>query len=218
MGVLFWYKQTITNGVGFCYGSITGDGAIAPSIIDILSDQITAGVVNAHHIAQGIPVEIVGCRHTINSMLHTDDGIAVIEEDNPFSPRILTFEILGRGFRNQAAGMVIVELLVGIEQLPHNDGVHAGGAFQIGIGFGHSLTVSVIGEAIGLLTGCLGAFGQPGKLAPSPGSGHAIVTGGTAHGVICDGGVTTIILPPHLLAVKKKPPRPYRPGWLRCNL
>ena len=71
---------TVTDGVGVCYGnvgSIAGDGAIAPGIVDISGDQSTAGVVNAHHIAQRIPVEVVGTGHAADGMLHTDNGIAV---------------------------------------------------------------------------------------------------------------------------------------------
>ena len=39
-------------------------------------DQSAAGVVNAHNVAQGIPMEIVGRSHTIHRVLHTDDSVA----------------------------------------------------------------------------------------------------------------------------------------------
>ena len=84
--------------------------------------------------------------------------------------------------------MVIVELLVGTEQLAHNDGVHAGGACQIGIRLSHSLAVGIIGEVIGLRTGFQRTLRQSGKLSPGPGGGLAIVSGGTAHGIVGDGG------------------------------
>ena len=45
-----------------------------------------------------------------------------------------------------------------------------------------------------------------GQLALAPCGGHAVVTGGTAHGVV--GNAAAIILPPSPRAVKKKPPRP----------
>ena len=45
-----------------------------------------------------------------------------------------------------------------------------------------------------------------GRLTLAPGCGHAIVSGGTAHGVV--GNAAIIILPPSPRAVKKKPPKP----------
>lgn len=85
-------------------------------------------------------------------------------------------------------------------------GVQPGGACQIGIVLGYPLaesivSVSVVGSAAGQSTA-----GQPGQLALAPCGGHAIVSGGTAHGVV--GNAAFIILPPSPSAVKKKPPRP----------
>ena len=75
---------TVTNGVGFCDRRVAGNSAVTPSVIDILGDQIAIGIVNTNHIAQRIPMEIVGSGHTTGGILHTDDGVAVIQEDNLF--------------------------------------------------------------------------------------------------------------------------------------
>ena len=76
-GIVIVVVTAITNRVGFCDRRVAGNRAVAPSIIDILSDQSATGIVDTDHVAQRIPVEVVGCRHTINSMLHTDDRVAV---------------------------------------------------------------------------------------------------------------------------------------------
>ena len=76
-GIFIIIIATIANRVGFCDRRVAGNGAVAPSIIDILSDQSATGIVDTDHVTQRIPMEIVGCRHTINSMLHTDDRVAV---------------------------------------------------------------------------------------------------------------------------------------------
>ena len=90
-------------------------------------------------------------------------------------------------------------------------GIQTVGAFQEGISLGNPLTETVI--AVGVVRGATsqGAAGQPGQLAFAPCGGHAVIAGGTAHGVV--GDAAAIILPPSLSAVKKKPPRPKWSGW-----
>ena len=76
-GIFVVVVTTIADRVSVRYSRIAGNGAVAPGIVDVLSDQSTAGVVNAHNIAQRIPVEIVGTGHTAGGILHADDGVAV---------------------------------------------------------------------------------------------------------------------------------------------
>lgn len=56
---------------------------------------------------------------------------------------------------------------------------------------------------------------EPGQLALAPCGGHAVIAGGTTHGVV--GNAAAIILPPSPSAVKKKPPRPKWSGRHVCN-
>ena len=206
-GIVIVVVATIANRVGFCYGSIARDGAIAPGIVDILSNLSAAGVVNAHNIAQRIPMEIVGRSHTVNGVLHTDDGVAVIQEDNPLTLCAGALISSCGNFGNQPTGMIVIELLAGIEQLIHIDALQSAGARQIGIGLGHTLAVGIIAEAIGFQTFCPRTLRQSGKFTSGPGGSLAVVSGGTANRIVGNGSVSAVILPPPLLPVKKKPPR-----------
>ena len=108
-------------------------------------------------------------------------------------------------------------------------GIQTVGAFQEGISLGNPLTETVI--AVGVVRGATsqGAAGQPGQLAFAPCGGHAVITGGAAHGVVGNAAaakagqlVRTVakgsgsiaaaglicILPLSPSTVKKKPPRP----------
>jgi len=111
---------TVTDRVGLCYGNVggfAGNGAVTPGVVDIPGNHNTAGVVNAHHIAQRIPVEVVVSGYVIESKCHADDGIAVVQEYDllVFKP---SFVILFCGvFGDQPTGMVVVEPLVRADQL-----------------------------------------------------------------------------------------------------
>ena len=80
--------------------------------------------------------------------------------------------------------MIIVELLIGADQPATVEVVLT---FREGKGLGHPLTQGVVAEAISLYASCSIAAGQLGELAPGPGSGQVVVTGGTTHGVVGDG-------------------------------
>ena len=84
-------------------------------------------------------------------------------------------------------------------------GVQPGSTCQIGIGLCYPLAESIV--SVGVVRSAAGqsTAGQPGQLALAPCGGHAVVTGGTAHGVV--GNAAAVILPPSPCAVKKKPPR-----------
>ena len=76
---------TVTNGVGIgnCgVGSVAGNGAVAPGVVQILGLQSAVGIVDGNHIALQIPLEIVGAGDTAHGMDHTNDGAFVIQEDN----------------------------------------------------------------------------------------------------------------------------------------
>ena len=112
--------------------------------------------------------------------------------------------------------MVIVILLVVSGDITGLCRAYPGSTCQIGIGLCYPLAESIV--SVGVVRSAAGqsTAGQPGQLALAPGCGHAIVSGGTAHGVVGDAAAATYILPSSPPAVKKKPPRLNWPGRHGC--
>ena len=60
-------------------GGLAGNGAIAPSVIQILSYKGASGVVDPQHIAQQVPVKIIGGGRTVQGVHHADDAAFVVQ-------------------------------------------------------------------------------------------------------------------------------------------
>ena len=61
-GIVIVVIATITNGVGFCQsivGSFRGNRTITPGVVQILSYESAAGIINADDISQQVPLEII---------------------------------------------------------------------------------------------------------------------------------------------------------------
>ena len=72
---------TITDGVSvgnIVAGSLTGDGAVTPGVVQILGLQRAVGVVNGNHITLQVPLEIVEVAYTAGGQLHADDAVTDI--------------------------------------------------------------------------------------------------------------------------------------------
>ena len=198
-GVVIVVITTVTDGICVCNGGIGGagsDGAIAESIIEVSGYHSAVGIDDRLHIAQQVALEVIAGGHTAGGMLHADDGAFIIQEYDPFGYSAGALDGFADFLRNQTARVVIVILLVVSGYLPS-----LCRACQIRVGLCYPLAETVVGVGM-----ALGAAGQPGQLTLAPCGGHAVITGGTAHGVV--GNAAAIILPPSPCAVKKKPPRP----------
>ena len=208
-GIIVVVIAAITNRVGIgngCVGGAGSDGAIAESIIEVPCYHSAVGVDDRLHIAQQIPLEVIAGRNAAGGMLHANDGTFVVQEYDPFGYSAGSVNGFADFLRNQTACVVIVILLVVGRNLAGLHGVQPGGACQIRVGLCYPLAESVIAVSVVRGAAGQGTAGQPGQLTLAPCGGHAVITGGTAHGVV--GNAATIILPPSPSAVKKKPPRP----------
>ena len=107
-------------------------------------------------------------------MLHADDGAFIVQEYDPFGCGSGALDGFAGFFRNQTARMVVIILLVVSGYLPS-----LCRACQIRVGLCYPLAETVVGVGM-----ALGAAGQPGQLTLAPCGGHAVITGGTAHGVV----------------------------------
>ena len=229
-GVVVVVIATVANGIGVCNGVVDGarsNGTVAPGIVQVLGYQGTTGVVDAHYVTHGAAVEIIRAGGAACGVLHTDDHALVIEEHDILADGALTVEGFGDSLCDQTACVVVKKLLAAGGELTAYNRVQAGDAFQIGIGLGNPLAISIIAVGIAFRTVRQRASVQPGQPALAPCGGHAVITGGTAHGVVgnaaaaeagqlligvteggshrCAGG-RAYILPFFLPAVKKKPP------------
>ena len=119
-------------------------------------------------------------------------GCSAIEGAGPKAP--CRFDQFGYGagaldgfvdfLGNQTARVVIVILLVVSGDITGLHGVQPGGACQIRIGLCYPLAEGIVSVGVVRSAAGKGAAGQPGQLAFAPCGGHAVVTGGTAHGVV----------------------------------
>ena len=76
-GIIIVVVATVTDGVGvgnIVAGSLAGNGAITPGIIQILCLQGAVGVVDSHHIALEVSLEVVEVAYTAGGQLHTNDA------------------------------------------------------------------------------------------------------------------------------------------------
>ena len=187
-------------------GSLAGNGAVAPGIIQVLRHECTGSVENSGYIALQVSLEEVAVCCAVGSIVDANDGILVIQIYDVFNRSRSVIIRFVDCFRNQTACVVVIIFLAVVNDLAGLHRIQTVGAFQEGISLGNPLAETVI--AVGVVRGATsqGAAGQPGQLALAPCGGHAVVTGGTAHGVV--GNAAAIILPPSPRAVKKKPPRP----------
>ena len=221
-GVVIVVIPSVTDGIRVGDGGIGGagsDGAIAESIVQVSCYHGAVGVDDCLHIAQQVPLEVIAGGHTAGGMLHADDRTFVVQEYDPFGYGAGTLDGFAGFLRNQAARMVVVILLV-----VSGDITGLCRACQIRVGLCYPLAETVVGVGM-----ALGAAGQPGQLTLAPCGGHAVITGGTAHGVVADavaaeagqlvrtvakgsGSIAAAglicILPLSPSTVKKKPPRP----------
>ena len=187
------------------------------------------GVDDRLHVAQQVALEVIAGGHTAGGVLHADDGAFIVQEYDPFGYSAGAVNGFADFLRNQTARMVVVILLVVSGDITGLCRAYPGSTCQIGIGLGYSLAESVVSVGVVRSAAGQGAAGQPGQLALVPGGGHAVITGGTAHGVVGNGGTTKAgqlvrtvakgsggvaaaglicILPLSPTTVKKKPPRP----------
>ena len=84
-GIAVVVVATVTDWVGIgniIAGSLAGDSAIAPGVVQILSLQRAVGIVDGYHIALQVLLEIVGVGSAAHGVDHTNDGAFVIQEDN----------------------------------------------------------------------------------------------------------------------------------------
>jgi len=179
-GIIVVVVTPVADGVGVgdgVVGGLTGNSAVAPGIVVVLGNQSTGQVINAYHIAQRIAVEIVVTVQTVHSVLHTDDGIAVINESDlrVFFPGAVA--ILCDGLRNQPAKMVITEMLAAAGHLAHIDRAWAGHTFQVGIGLGNPLAKAVVDIRIDFRTAGKRTAPQLAQPPLRPGTILALVRG-----------------------------------------
>ena len=206
-GIIVVVVAAVTNGVCASQrivGGFAGNGAVTPGIIQVLGLQNAVGVVNCHHITLEIPLEIIAGSGGADGVLHADDRALVIEVHDAFAFRAGAVIGLGAAFRDQPAGMIVVEVFVVSSDLARLDRVIAGGARQVGIGLGDPLAQRIVAIVIVAGAGGQSALKQPGHPALAPGSGLALVGSGAAHGVVGDGRAATYILPSPPPGVKKK--------------
>ncbi len=218
-GIVIEVIPAVTDGICVCkgkVGSLAGNGAVAPGIIQVLRHECTGSVENSGHIALQVSLEEVAVCCAVGSIVDANDGILVIQIDDVFHRSRSMIIRFVDCFRNQTACVVVIIFLAVVNDLAGLHRIQTVGAFQEGISLGNPLTETVI--AVGVVRGATsqGAAGQPGQLALTPCGGHAVVAGGTAHGVVGNAAAATYILPSSPPTVKKKPPRLNWPGRHGC--
>ena len=190
-GVVIVIVSTVTDGIGvgnIVAGSLAGNGAITPGIIQILCLQGAVGVVDSHHIALEVPLEVAEVACAAGDQLHTNDAAFVIQEHDALVGSALAVERLGAAFSNQTARVIVVVVLGVGSDLTSLYWVKTRSAFRVAVVLGYPLAkgivlITVAAGAIGKVTGS-----KSGQLALAPDNKFVVISSGTTHRVIGNGG------------------------------